>query len=72
MTTPTTDTEFSWKRTFPTITVSHERCTLPFACKRCLQICPQAVFYVVDAKGRQERLKEMDPRVDGNYVLHAP
>ena len=26
-------------------------------------------FHVIRAMDREERLKEMDPRIDGNYVL---
>jgi len=57
-------------RKFPKINIDHEKCTVPFLCKKCLQICPTAVFNVSGVK--EERLKEMDPRVDGNYVLSAP
>ncbi len=56
-------------RKFPGITIDLERCTVPFLCKKCLQICPTAVFSVHGVK--EERLKEMDPRIDGNYVLSA-
>ena len=54
-------------RKFPKINIDLERCTVPFLCKRCLQICPTAVFSVRSVK--EERLKEADPRVDGTYVL---
>jgi len=37
-----------------------------------LQICPTAVFHVTRVMAKEERLKEMDPRVDGTYVLFAP
>lgn len=60
------------QRTFPKISIDHEKCTVPFLCKRCLQICPTAVFKVERVMAREERLKEMDPRVDGNYELSAP
>ncbi len=58
-------------RKFPEIAVDLEKCTVPFLCKKCLQICPEAVFHVTRIMSREERLKEMDPRVDGNYVLFA-
>ncbi len=64
--------EFAARRKFPTVTIDRQKCTIPFACKRCIQICPTAVFYVVEDKSKQVRLKEMDPREDGNYILHAP
>ena len=56
-------------RKFPKISIDLERCTVPFLCKKCLQICPTAVFSVRSVK--DERLKEADPRVDGTYVLSA-
>lgn len=57
------------ERKFPTITIDREKCTVPFLCKKCLQICPTAVFRVSRVMSKEERLKEMDPRIDGNYVL---
>jgi len=57
-------------RKLPKITIDHEKCMVPFLCKKCLEICPQAVFWVVCIK--EERLKEMDPRVPGLYKLSAP
>ena len=57
------------QRKFPKITIDQEKCTVPFLCKKCLQICPTAVFSVNRVMAKEERLKEMDPRIDGNYVL---
>jgi ferredoxin len=59
-------------RKFPKITIDQTKCTVPFLCKKCLQACPTVVFNVRRVMSREERLKEMDPRVDGNYVLSAP
>ncbi|MEE8374336.1 MAG: 4Fe-4S dicluster domain-containing protein [Dehalococcoidia bacterium] len=59
-------------RKLPRITIDQKKCTVPFLCKRCLQICPDAVFRVQRVLEREERLRELDPRVDGNYVLSAP
>jgi len=56
---------------FPVITIDHSKCTVPFACKKCLQACPEAVLSVGQVPGKEEKLKEMDPRIDGNYVLNA-
>ena len=56
---------------FPKITIDLEKCTVPFLCKKCLQVCPAAVFYVERVLAKEERLKEMDPRIDGNYVIEA-
>jgi len=58
-------------RKFPIITIDHEKCTVPFLCKKCLQICPEAVFSVSRVMAKEKRLEEMDPRIDGNYVLYA-
>ena len=58
-------------RKFPKITVDQDKCTVPFLCKRCLQICPGAVLRVRRDRAREERLKEMDPRIPGNYRLEA-
>ena len=59
-------------RKFPRITIDQTKCTVPFLCKRCLQACPSMIFKVERVMAREERLKEMDPRVDGSYVLSAP
>ena len=59
-------------RKFPVITIDHTKCTVPFLCKKCLQICPELVFHVERVLEKEERLKETDPRIDGNYVLSAP
>ncbi len=59
-------------RKFPKIAIDPEKCTVPFLCKKCFQICPTAVFNVERVMAKEERLKEMDPRIDGNYALSAP
>ena len=59
-------------RKFPKISIDQDKCTVPFLCKQCLQICPMLVFRVDRVMAREERLKEMDPRIDGNYALSAP
>ena len=59
-------------RKFPKISIDLTRCTVPFLCKKCLQACPMAVFTVGRVMSKEKRLEEMDPRVDGNYVIHAP
>ena len=56
-------------RKFPNITIDPEKCTVPFLCKKCLQVCPTAVFHVARVEAREKRLEEMDPRIDGNYAL---
>jgi formate hydrogenlyase subunit 6/NADH:ubiquinone oxidoreductase subunit I len=59
-------------RKFPKISVDLTKCTVPFLCKKCLQACPMAVFNVARVMSKEKRLEEMDPRIDGNYVLRAP
>ena len=56
---------------YPTITIDQEKCTVPFLCKKCLQICPEVVLSVGRVMSKEKRLEEMDPRIDGNYVLRA-
>ena len=58
-------------RRFPRITIDRVKCTVPFLCKRCLQICPMLVFDVDRPVEKEKRLEETDPRIDGNYVLFA-
>ncbi len=59
-------------RKFPRIEIDQEKCTVPFLCKKCLTVCPTAVFSVGRVMSREKRLEEMDPRIDGNYALAAP
>ncbi len=56
-------------RKFPKITIDHKKCTVPFLCKKCLQVCPMLVFWVERGMEKEERLKEVDPRIPGNYML---
>lgn len=50
----------------PTIEIDKNKCVTPFECKKCLQICPQAVLLVTATK--VERFKETDPE---NYEVTA-
>jgi len=59
-------------RTFPKIFIDDKKCTVPLLCKKCIQVCPMIVFRLRVAPGREERFKEIDPRIDGNFVLSAP
>ena len=43
------------------------KCPTPFACKKCLQICPHAVFMVACMK--QDRFKEADPNEPNAYII---
>jgi len=51
------------------IEIDHEKCTTPYACKKCLQICPQAVFAVITVK--TEKFKETDENEPGAYGLRV-
>jgi ferredoxin len=49
------------------IQIDYEKCTTPYACKKCLQICPQAVFAVMNVK--TEKFKETDQNQPGSFRL---
>jgi len=51
----------------PVIKIDRSRCQTPFACKRCLQVCPTAVFGVYETK--MVRMEETDPLEPGTYRL---
>lgn len=51
----------------PKIGIDRTRCTTPFDCKRCLRICPTAVFSVHALKN--ERGQETDKTEPGTYAL---
>ncbi|MBI4308004.1 MAG: 4Fe-4S binding protein [Chloroflexi bacterium] len=53
----------------PKIAIDASRCTTPFDCKRCLRICPQAVFCVFPRK--QVRGQETNKQEAGSYELQA-
>lgn len=55
---------------FPRIEIDRERCTTPFACKRCILACPTAVFQVNVVK--MVRLLETDKQEAGSFRLSAP
>lgn len=56
---------------FPQIAIDIVKCTVPFLCKKCMLVCPQAVLGVQHRGDREEKLKELDPRIDGNYICSA-
>ena len=51
----------------PVINIDRERCTTPFDCKRCLRVCPAAVFMVNHAK--MIRGVELDKAEPGNFFV---
>jgi len=42
----------------PKIEIDYSKCTNPMLCKKCIQVCPTAVFEIQTLK--MERLKETD------------
>lgn len=52
---------------YPKVEIDYSKCTVPFDCKKCLQVCPQAVFEVRAIKS--ERGKETDKKDPGAYRL---
>jgi NADH-quinone oxidoreductase subunit I len=53
----------------PIININRERCTTPFDCKRCLRVCPPAVFVVFATK--MIKGVELDKKEPGNYAVSA-
>lgn len=51
----------------PKITIDPIKCTIPFDCKKCLQICPQGVFWVLPIKN--VKYQETDPKEPGAWKL---
>jgi NAD-dependent dihydropyrimidine dehydrogenase PreA subunit len=49
------------------IQIDYEKCTTPYACKKCLQVCPQAVFAVAAVK--TVKFKETDENEPGSFKL---
>jgi len=55
---------------FPIIDIDLEKCTTPFDCKKCLDVCPTVVFMVAAVK--VEKGRETNPKEPGAYAIHAP
>jgi len=53
----------------PKIEIDESKCLTPFACKKCLQACPQAVFVV--GPRTVLRFEETNPHEPGSYHLFA-
>ena len=51
----------------PKIGIDHSKCATPFDCKKCLQICPQGVFWVIPVK--VVKFKETDAKAPGAWKL---
>jgi len=53
----------------PIIKIDQQRCLTPFACKRCIQTCPTAVFGVFETK--MVRMEETDKYEPGTFRLRV-
>ena len=53
----------------PRISVDYDKCMTPMACRKCLQICPQAVFVVNVVK--MVKFVETDIHEPGAYRVRA-
>jgi NAD-dependent dihydropyrimidine dehydrogenase PreA subunit len=51
------------------IYIDETKCKIPYACKKCLQICPQAVFQVRVKK--TVKFEETNPYEPESYKLFA-
>jgi len=51
----------------PKINIDDTKCTTPFDCKKCLQICPQGVFWVIPVK--VVKFQETDQKEPGAWKL---
>lgn len=53
----------------PKVEIDKTKCTVPFWCKKCLEACPQLVFFVYCRE--LQKLRESDPREPNIYELVA-
>ena len=51
----------------PRISIDHDKCTIPMACRKCLLACPQAVFVAQVIK--MAKYVETDVNAPGAYRL---
>jgi len=58
------------KPNFPVVEIDPEKCTTPFDCKKCLEVCPTSVFMVFAVK--VEKGRETNPKEPGTYAMAAP
>ncbi len=54
---------------FANIQIDNQKCLVPFFCKKCLEVCPTAIFNVMAVK--VEKGLETDPKDPGAYALSA-
>ena len=51
----------------PKISLDYTKCTTPFDCKKCLQVCPPGVFWVLPVKN--VKFQETDQKEPGAWKL---
>jgi len=54
---------------YPEILVNSDLCTTPYECKKCIRICPQAVFQVRPAK--MVKFQETDASEPGSFRIRV-
>ncbi len=54
------------------ITIDYQKCTTPFACKKCIEICPGEVFLVTPNPMMIRKYQPVDENEPGSYLLLAP
>ena len=67
---PNFEQNYNHIRRAPRIDIDHDKCQTPMACRKCAQICPQAVFYF-DRAATMQRLAEFDVNDPGKYTVSA-
>ncbi len=54
------------------ITIDYQKCTTPFACKKCMDVCPGDVFLVTPNPMMIRKYQPIDENEPGSYLLLAP
>lgn len=54
------------------IAVDFQKCTKPFVCKKCMNVCPGQVFLVTPNPMMIRKYQPIDENQPGSYLLLAP
>ncbi|MEM3526330.1 MAG: ferredoxin family protein [Candidatus Jordarchaeaceae archaeon] len=54
------------------IDIDYQKCTRPFVCKKCIDICPGKVFLVTPNPMMIRKYQPVDENQPGSYLLFAP
>lgn len=54
------------------VTIDYQKCTTPFACKKCMDVCPGEVFLVTPNPMMIKKYQPIDENQPGSYLLLAP